>query len=103
MLRRTPQDFWEMACNSSGLRLPAPGMFRSITYLGMAGILQYGPMNRLGIVAAAREVWEGRDRGMKCVSENCPVTTPLLDAQRFHGLDAGGPPRRNEPRQRRRC
>src|ERR1019366_5442459 len=40
MFLRTPQDFWEMACSSSGFRLPAPGMLRSITYLGMAGILQ---------------------------------------------------------------
>ena len=32
---RTPQDFCEMACRSCGESLPAPGMSRSMTNLGM--------------------------------------------------------------------
>jgi len=32
---RTPHDFWEMACSSSALSFPAPGISRSITNFGM--------------------------------------------------------------------
>src|SRR5438270_1632541 len=35
MFFSTPHDFCEIACSSSGFRFPAPGISRSMTYLGI--------------------------------------------------------------------